>query len=312
MSILAFLPVLTSAEVPFSVLDLTLVGETDLRQCVNHQLEFGWHYSQPTPECLVEMILSEIFAIGDTVFWESGTVTMDQPAFQYISVGDIQDGRKYRFSVRAKDTLSEWSDYTMLEFEMNSVPAKPAFVIPKDFISRQSEMELKFTPAADKQVKPSGIRYQLKVSSDSLGKNILFDQTVAPVMSKDMNLYHMIRQPLPENSTCYAWARAWDGVEYSLWSERRRFFVNRINEPPRKFRLLSPLSGEEFASAPNLSWETASDPDEQFGDGVAAYKVEVSTDRDFQTIASEKSVVDRSVQFELKILENHRRYFWRA
>ena len=309
--ILAFLPVLTSAESPFSILNLTLVGENDLRQCVNHQLEFKWQYSQPTAECSVEMILSEVLLKGDTVFWESGTVTMDQPSFQYVSLGDIQDGAKYRFSIRAKNPIMEWSDYATLDFVMNSVPAKPAFVMPKDFISRQNEIELKFTPATDKQTKPSGIRYQIKLSSDSLGKNILFDRTVAPLMSKDMNLYHKIREPLPENSVCYAWVRAWDAVEYSPW-ESQRFFVNRINEPPGEFRLLSPLSGEEFATAPNLSWETASDPDEQFGDGVAAYKVEISADRDFQTIAFEKKVVGKSIQLESKVLENHLKYFWRA
>ncbi|MDD5765413.1 MAG: FlgD immunoglobulin-like domain containing protein [Candidatus Marinimicrobia bacterium] len=311
-SILIFLPVLIRADVPFSIIDLTLVGETDLRQCVNHQLEFKWQYSKPIPECLVEMILSEVFTKGDTVFWESGTVTMDQPGFQYVSLGDIRDGAKYRFSIRAKDPDAEWSDYATLEFEMNSVPAKPAIVTTRDFISRQNEMELKFTPAADKQVKPSGIRYQIKLTSDSLGKNILFDQTVAPLMSKDMNLYHKIRQPLPENSACYAWVRAWDGVENSPWSEYLKFFINRINEPPGKFRLLSPLSGEEFATSPNLSWKAASDPDDQFGDGVATYKVEISVDNEFQVIAFEKNLVDRSVQIESKVLENHLKYFWRA
>ena len=302
----------SSPDSSFFISNLMLEGEEDLNQCINHTLQFRWSYSHSVEHLLVEMVLAEKKVGGDSTIWESGIRAFDDATFRYVSFGDILDGKTYNFSVRAKDPKLGWSDWRQIEFGMNTPPSTPCFLLQNSHVFRDKEMHFSFSPSLDKQVGNADILYHIEIASDSEWSKLLLDTAFLAIdLPEDSGIF-ICRFDFVENREFFTKIRAYDGVEYSKWDETFKFFVNKVNEPPGRFSLKSPIMGEIIKGFPALFWNCSVDPDESLGGGLKEYSVYISTDSLFSKIYDTAHLSPKVCEYQTKNLENHCTYFWRV
>jgi MYXO-CTERM domain-containing protein len=88
---------------------------------------------------------------------------------------------------------------------------------------------------------------------------------------------------LPENEWVHWRARAYDGADYSAWSERFRFFVDAENEPPEVPSIVKPGQNEQLDDRqPTIAATLPEDPE---GDAVTL-AIELATDEDFGDVVA--------------------------
>ncbi|HCK99028.1 MAG TPA: hypothetical protein DHW42_02820 [Candidatus Marinimicrobia bacterium] len=292
---------------PVEIINLGILGESDIRQCIDHAPTFHWSYTDSTENMLVDMIIAQMTNSGDSTIWRSNPQPYSNNRFQYICFGALTNGNSYSFSIRAFHPEYKWSSWGSIYFTMNTPPETPKITLEKPPVFENEIMSFPITSAGDLQVPSSELVYNFQITEDLQADSIIFDTLVTGLSGNNL----LVTKTLSDNSRFFARIRSGDGVEYSPWSQAVEFYVNRINDSPGRFDLLYPVSGDTLNEIPVLSWNPAVDPDDSLGKGIKEYIVKYSIDPDFNY----RVTIERTPSFQTQLLpqniENHRSYFWK-
>jgi len=295
-----------SQKKPFKITNIVIDGEEDIRQCINHAPTFHWSYTDSTKNMLVDMIIAQMTNSGDSTIWRSGSRPYNSTRFQYISLGALTNGNSYSFSIRAFHPEYKWSSWESIYFTMNTPPETPKILLEKPPVFEDEIMSFPFISSGDLQVPSSELIHHVQITEDIQTSSIIFDTLVTGLSRNNL----LVTKTLPDNSRFFVRIRSGDGVEYSPWSQSVKFYVNRINDPPGRFDLLYPVSGDTLNEIPVLSWNPAVDPDDSLGKGIEEYIVKYSIDPDFNYRVTIERTPSFQTQFLPQNIENHRSYFW--
>ncbi len=128
------------------------------------------------------------------------------------------------------------------------------------------------------------MNYEYQVFDDSELTNIVAD-VPAVAGGSDTTSWPVDEDLLPD--TQYWWrCRATDDSDHTgPWMETATFFVQLEDHPPTVPVLLAPADGGELADLTGrLTWLESTDPDEDSGDYVASYRVQIDDDPAFGSI----------------------------
>ncbi len=298
-----------AAETDFILRNLSIAGESDPGQLTNFAPVFRWEYSRPAEDYLLKLRLFCVGEPADSLIWESGIMTTTDSSFQFSGLGVFEKGRSYRFYAAAKHPELGWSDSARIEFTINTPPIAPRAVFRTDTVFLEKIMQFPIAPAEDAQIAANSLLYQVRIIRDPDGRQIELDTTFRSLMEPSGFTTDL---KLADNRRYFLTTRAYDGVEYSAWSAPAGFIANRINEPPRRFRLKAPADGTTVRLTPLLSWETTDDPDDGFGTGLNEYVLEIATDPYFRNIKISRSLPKNLAEWDFRECNNHVRYFWRV
>ena len=292
----------------FSLRNLQITDEKDLRQVSDFAPQFVWQYSHLADEYLLKMELYQQTPTGDSLLWDSGLVTMGENAFRFLGLSAFTKGERYRFTISAKHPEMGWSEPQALVFTINSPPTIPQIILPPNQIIAGSPMSLSFQSAHDREVEANQLQYQVKIASDPALRNVLLDTSC----TGHAGLFPItIRRNFPDNRIYFVSARAGDGVEFSPWSGIKSFHLNLYNEPPGVFDLLSPPDQQVLNAPPLLKWQATTDPDAGLDTDLASYIVEIATDARFKNLQVQDSVPAVKTEYLFANPANHLPYYWR-
>jgi len=301
------------AQKPFTLERLELVGETHRHQVVDHRLNIRWRYSQSGPVDSLEIKLLQVTDRGpDSLIWEKKLGRLTESRFQIVSLGLLQDSRRYRLALRAQHPQQGWSPWQQLTFTMNSPPRPVRFYTLRDTIFTSDRIHLRLTPSQDSQIALNQIQYHLKICSDAAGSKIVTSDRYAGQLRSPDTLLLTFSSDLADNQRYFAFVQAYDGAEYSDWSAARPFWVNRYEEPPTVFDLQSEGQLGIVTDYPVLRWSAAHDPEARLGGGIEEYRVYIAADSQFQHIRETIQLTPRTLTYQPHNIRNHCQYYWRV
>jgi hypothetical protein len=240
-----------------SVLGLDIGGNEDLEHLISTSPEISFSYynslNEPMTYYQIQVSSFEDFTVID--MWDTYTVVGSDTTTQYNG-NLLVDGERY--FLRMKVASGEhWSDWSQVNFRMNSIPLQPILLIP-------SENEI-----------VEDVLLTIQNSSDDEFDNLLYrfyiyDDITMLINVDSSDLILEDHEVTSWNSTVelgdnrqYWWsAKAFDGFEYSLLPTPSSFFINAQNTPPEMFEAISPLPGATIDNGSVLfSWFSARDID---------------------------------------------------
>lgn len=301
-----------STQNPVEIIDLGILGESDIRQCINHAPQFQWSLSDTSGNLQMEMLISQQADSGDSILWRSGVYGYSGCRFHFISLGALIDGGTYSFSIHLFSPDSSWSAEKLVSFTMNTPPTTPQIDLQKPPVFESIHLSFPIVHSDDLQILSSELFYNFQITGDSSGNDLQLDTLLSASIIQTNQNRIPVTIILPDNSTYYARIRSSDGVEYSRWSKAKSFHVNRINDIPDKFDLVFPVSGDTLFEVPTLTWRPAIDPDEQFGKGISRYVVEYSIDPSFKYLVKTAQTSPQFPNLSPGDFENHRTYHWKV
>ncbi len=297
----------------FKIDRLKLVGESMLNQVVDHRLNIRWHYSHRAATYNVEIkIYQETDADQDTLIWQKELTELTETTFQIVNFGLLQDGNTYRLAIRARHPRLDWSPWRHLQFTMNSPPREVAFYSSPDTIFSGDQIDFRLIPAGDAQIATTDIIYEFKISSDSMGAEIIKSDLCSGQLRAPDTLSLSFPNDLSDNKRYFAFVRAYDQVEYSPWSEALAFRVNRREEPPEGLRLHAKGELGVVGDYPLLRWSAARDPEAPIGGGIVEYRVYIAADSQFHHIRETIQLSPQTLTYQPHNIRNHCKYFWRV
>lgn len=315
--ILIFISVITlnlpsliaSPENDFRIVDLSISGESDYRQCTSHTPLFSWNYSESAKEYRVMIELYRRDGAETSLLLKKRFVASTIREFLLDQQNRLQGGKTYFFTIRSRHPELGWSETDTLEFTINTPPTAPEFSQKKGRIINSDTLNFSIKPAGDQQVLQESLGYKIEIKN--LADNILrIDTLYYPKIEEKDSLAIVLQHDLEENSHFLARIRAFDGVEYSE-AGSTDFFINRRNDPPKPFDIMAINDTLQSEVVP-LEWQGALDPESQFGGSIEKYVLEIATDQKFKKIILEKSF-DRKVRvYDFEKPANHRFYYWRV
>ncbi|MDD3625698.1 MAG: T9SS type A sorting domain-containing protein [bacterium] len=115
--------------------------------------------------------------------------------------------------------------------------------------------------------------------------------------------------PLQDDTRYYWRARPHNGTHYEHWMPIGKFFVNKSNQIPGSFHLISPPDNSAVSvRKPRLKWTESVDPD---GDDFLNYRIEYSIYPDFRSYESAESLEPDRYKFP-DSLSDGEIYYWRV
>ena len=293
--------------------NLVIEGESDIRQISNYAPVFSWEISGSEQHLPIFMELIQLTEGGDSLIWSSDTLPYFGNRFQFRSLGSLSPGNSYCFSVRAFSENSAQNDLLQsLTFTMNTPPQTPVPFINDRLVIQDKLASLPLKLSGDQQIPASDIAYHLQVLSDSLGGIVLIDTLIAAVDILHNNISFSPGSEFKDDAAYFYRLRAFDGVDYSDWSAFQVFYINRYNDPPESFHLISPLHNDTVNTSPVLVWRAANDPDLSTGADSLVYQIKYSTDPTFTYYVKNLQTAETEVTLSVNSLMNHKRYFWRV
>jgi len=294
----------------FAIKNLSIVDETNLNQFTSYAPQFAWRYSHPAEDYLLKLRLYASNSNRDSLVWESGLMTTRDSSFTFSGLGVFEKGRPYNFCIAAKHPQLGWSDSLQIGFTINTPPTTPEIHLPADTIFLEKTIALNVNPATDRQIRSEDLFYQAILSNDSTRQIVVLDTTFQ--LHDGPADQFITARDLKDNLQYYISIRASDGVEYSNWSPAAGFLVNRINEPPRRFKLTAPADKISVNAPPTLIWEKSGDPDDGLGTGIKEYLLEIATQSDFRDLDTCVVLPYTVSKWTFENCQNHRHYFWRV
>ncbi len=166
-----------------------------------------------------------------------------------------------RIRIRISNLVSSWR---LDSLRLNSKPSIPMLISPKnEDIVTDSLPTIMALSSIDKE--NDEIYYNLQLSTDSNFTKIYTENN--ELMCAYDTLMWTVDRELLDNQVYYYRARAYDGFEYSSYSNSNLFFTNITNTPPLSFSLLKPLHNE-IVTQNNVTFEWESAQDNDPGDSV--------------------------------------------
>lgn len=291
--------------------NLKIINESDSTQCVQHNPTFSWKIADSLKNSPLIMEIYNITQQDDSLIWQSDSLELNDTQYTYKDINNIKDGHKYSFNIRVNHNKTDWSQKQTCTFVMNTPPDIPNLLLEQNYIFRESKILLPFLISRDNQKPANLLSYQIRISKDSLARDQIIEvDSVEYTVSGD-SLFFEAPDIFEENGSYFYCLRSFDEVEYSNWSNPVKFSINRINEPPLPFNLVSPNDNIILSPNVSLSWRETSDPDQNLGTGFQNYLISIATDSSFQNLIRKISVPPLVTTYQIKDLENHLPYFWK-
>jgi hypothetical protein len=255
------------------VANLTVGDTGDNMHVVDHTPLISWTYSDlwglPQMEAEVEVGTDDDWSVAE--LWAPPALIGAETEVDYAG-GPLVDGATYYLRTRTFNGY-RWGDWAQTPFRMNTPPNgfRPLFP-PSGTIVLTSTPTLVVENGSD----PDGdtLTYDFLISLDSSHQQIVVVELGVPSGEGQTDL--TLNDGLVENERHYWRARASDGYETSVWTERWSFQLDGYNEPPTEPVPIAPYPDAvvpEFQ--PNFVWATSTDPDPG---ASLCYTVAVATD----------------------------------
>lgn len=291
----------------WQIQSIGIKNEDFYNQVKDSEPEFFWQFDKPIEIYNAKIDIYQIGGDKDSLVFHDELKDYSKQTYKVSTPHLLQKGKKYRFQVRAKRrNLGETRK--SFEFTINSVPQKVKILEKTNQIFDSDSLCVSIVPSKDNEISQNMIGYNVKISDFQNPLNVMIDTLVQEQGEK----IFIPCSELAENGQFFMNVRAYDGVEYSDWSDQYVFFMNRYNEPPNSFSLMKNGKKIIFKEEPKLTWEKAVDPEYLMGGEIKNYIVETSTFEDFTILHEKKEVSGGKLEFYPQKIENHRKYFWRV
>jgi len=239
------------------------IGESEnISHLVTHTPPITFNYysvlGDPQTQYHVQVSSHSDYSIIDT--WDTGATAGNDTAITY-SGDTLIDGNEYY--LRVKVASGEfWSDWSSLQFRMNSLPTIPVTIYPTFGIIVDEPINLMVENSSD----PEGDTLQYRFSVfDDIDLMIQLDSSEL-VSEGAENTSWQITATLPDNGQYFWIVEAYDGYEFSEQSVPQSFLVNTENNVPEPFSLVYPESdGEVSTLTPIFTWNVSFDLDPMDG-----------------------------------------------
>lgn len=284
-----------------------ILNESDLTQCSDHAPVFSWEIKRSLPEnCLMNLTILDLDS--SRIIWRMDSLPSEIRSFEFISLNTLKDGGNYRFKI-----LIEYGDSLLiansLSFHMNTLPSTLQFLSASGKTIRSDTLTVLHTVPADRESQRLRLQFQISINSSFTGilKQAEIYRDEIRVTEKGAESRLDISS-LPDNKRYFLRVRVQDGSEWGYWSDTLSFWLNRIDEAPERFSLISPQDSSFSDWEPVLKWQRAADPDSNLGGGVADYTILISEKPDLSKPDTVGGITGNSLK--LKGLKRHVRYFW--
>jgi hypothetical protein len=283
------------------IVSLSFPDEISSENVINHTPLISWDYIGAIDPTAFQI------AVGTDTDWT--IAEMWNPDIFYSSDTSVTyggesliDGEIYYIHLRIGDgTL--WSEWYETSFQMNSLATIPAQISPIDYAIVNNDQPTLW----------------IQNSTDAEGDDLFYDFTVLVdcVMIAGSNIPQQVDStgwtvdtPLDDNLLHVWYARAYDGYEYSDWSNWEYFWINAVEEYPTAFDLQYPPDtgwSQVLEFPATFQWGISSDPDPL--DSVH-YRLIVALDSNFTFTAIHDSIFPN--YSDLPVLDYGTHYWWKV
>ncbi|MBT4035059.1 MAG: T9SS type A sorting domain-containing protein [Candidatus Marinimicrobia bacterium] len=234
--------------------NLDISGDEDLDHITNHIPPITYDYFDSMGESQthyhVQVSTHSDFSVLD--MWDSGSINDVVAAFQYLG-NPLIDGTTYHLRLRV-GSENFWSDWSILTFRMNSIPAIPVLASPIENMIVDEPIQLFINNSSDAEM--DLVQYQYFVFDDN-SREVFIDSSL---WISDTTW--QLSVSLSDNNQYWWYARSYDGYEMSELANAASFLVNTENNPPGIFNLTFPEpNGETTSLQPVFTWTVSVDPD---------------------------------------------------
>jgi len=288
---------------------ILVAGEVAPQHVLIHSPLIEWSYTDPLERRAQTQVEVAVGSDDDWQYaemWNPAPFQTPDTFLTYAGIG-LLDGETYYLRLRVHNGVA-WSNWYETSFRMNSLPSVPAPLSPI------GDEEAGNTPTLTVQVASDAeadiLTYDFYALNDSTcGDLTVYDTTGIP--EGDAVALWQVDPPMQENCRHWWRARAFDGYEYSDWTDLQSFYVNGTPEPPTAPQAQYPpdTSGlPVFNMLPTFSWSQSIDPDPL---DVVRYKLEVSINPQFTFLQTIDSIPGTSFTLTDSLLfDTH--YWWRV
>ncbi len=290
--------------------NVTFDGESDLLHVLNHLPIIRWVYTD-TNQAAVQTAFE--VAVGHDSDWIGAAVwnpASIQSTDQSIVFGGLppEDGASYSLGLRTHNSRV-WSDWFVLPFRMNTAPYPPTLLSPIDeaYSSEQPVLWLAGEPDAESD----SLTFEFAVGADSTLSGPENLNTSGISQTSDSTGW-TVPEILDENTQYFWKARAFDGFEYSPWSDASAasFWVNATHEPPEMPRVFSihPDTCALTELLPTFTWTSSIDPDPL---DTVSYRIHLAIDAGFESAVVTETASD-TIFAPADSLLFATRYWWKV
>jgi hypothetical protein len=240
------------------VRNLVIAGDEDRQHLITHLPSISWDFYDSMGETQthyhIQVSTMSDFSIID--IWDSGIVTGSGSSVIYAG-NELLDGMTYYLRVKAASN-DFWSEWSMLNFRMNSKPTVPEPAYPINNQISATPVTLKVLNSFDAE--GDNLTYTFNLYSDK-ELTVKIDSSTAISDGIDSTSW-TVTANLPDNQQYFWTAFAHDGYEYSEISNAASFLLNIENDIPEPCDLVFPAQESEVTTlTPLLKWNSAFDPD---------------------------------------------------
>ncbi|MCF7811750.1 right-handed parallel beta-helix repeat-containing protein [bacterium] len=311
------------------------IGEGDILHLTDHIPVFNWGYfdvlETPQVSFRLKVFPSVNGQISNSPIWDTGEILTENKEITYAGP-KLEDAETYFTHINVWNNRF-WSDTVELLFRMNSVPT-----VPKPNLPYTDELVPSLNPELSAEIsydnEGDSLTYNFEVytlEDETLVSNIsgvspyhLIDTgmpvqidtstagdstaTVNYSVKCDSIVKWLLPADLTENAGYTFRIKAFDPLEEGKWSEKRRFWINSLEEPADPFDLKYPIGrADVYLLHPTLEWATAVDPDPL---SSVLYTVEIDKSQAFSSARIYEKLKETSYMLP-DSLDNVTEYFWR-
>ncbi len=285
------------------VQNLDIGGDENLQHLVTHTpaVSFDYYDSIGEPQTSYHIQVSTQPDFSTVDMWDTGEVVSDATTVTYAG-SSLEDGQTYYLRVKVASG-SFWSDWTTLEFRMNSEPLVPVAVAPISNAIVSPPVILKVLNSTDAE--GNILTYSFRIYGDA-SLSTLLDSAIAVLEGPDTTSWQVVAE-LTDNEQYWWIDSANDGYEEGAVSDAVSFLLNAVNDAPEVFALLSPQDSAEVGTlTPLLDWELAFDPDPV---DTVRYSLYLDTPDPGVEVIS----VDTATSFQIASpLSDNTTYYWKV
>lgn len=289
------------------VSSLGLLNELSQANVVTHVPVIAWSF-----DGLGDFQQSDIqIRVGTDDDWDESEMwcpaQIETPEQQVSYEGlPLVDGTTYYVRLRIYGG-EYWTDWFESAFRMNSLPFVPAVLSPMSGETSESIPKLWLLNSTDAE--GDNITYDYEVYLDAEMQYLALSQN--GVAEQPDSTGYSWGATMPENQPLWWRCRAFDGYEYSDWSQLTMFFVDGNPEAPSQPEASAPVADSYsilYEMLPTFEWTEALDPDPL---DEVHYRLELAVDLGFVF----RSVIDdiQGLSYQLTdSLAFDDQYWWRV
>ena len=286
-------------------------GSESAANVVSHSPMINWLFFDPTgqnpqSQFQIEFGVDSEWSVAE--LWDPDPF-MSGDTFVTYAGALLEDGAKYYLRLRVNNSV-KWSPWYETSFHMNSVPSVPVPLYPLNDEATDSVPTLWIQNSNDAE--SDTLTYDFIVVEDTTyGEPDPIEVFGVPEGIDSTGW--QVSESLHENWRYFWNVRAFDGYEYSEWTDplSSAFFVNGTPEPPSAPTAISPpdTSGlSVFDMLPTFLWSQSFDSDPF---DTVRYKLDIAMDSNFTYV----NTIDSLPSYIYTLtdsLEFSTHYWWRV